>query len=85
MDPEELDSLADLTDEDVALLEACLAVEAWALRRECLFAQHLLLYDMFGHEQLCEALDRDDLPAVHVVAMDALGLLDVEPDPDEEQ
>lgn len=47
-------------------------------------AEHLLAYDMFGEAELCEAIERDDLAPRHWAAMYALGLLDVEPDPTDE-
>ena len=69
-------ALAGLTEEDMHLLNACLVVEHELLERECLMAQHLLAYDMFGEEELCEALERDDLDRRHLAAMYGLGLLD---------
>jgi hypothetical protein len=69
-------AVGEPSQDDWHLLNACLEVERWALRRECRMAQHLLLYEMFGEEELCEALGRDDLGPHQLSAMHRLVFLD---------
>ena len=82
LDPDELDSLADLTDDDRHLVNACLEVEAWVrpreIRREIKLVERLLAADMFGEEQIEDAIARGDVarhPREFLTLM-ALGLLD---------
>lgn len=82
LDADELDALADLTDDDVALLNACLAVERELLDEEWAQAAVLLAGGMFGEEEadarFDEALERDELGRIanEVIALMALGWLD---------
>ncbi len=79
---DELDSLADLTDDDVSLAEACMAVERQLLNREWRSVGLLLERDMFGAEEvdarLDEAIEQDELGRIagEVIALMQLGLLD---------
>ena len=94
LDPDELDALADLTEDDMHLTNACLEVEAWSLprevRRELRLVERALAAGLFGEEELEAALDtgsytgsREGLRGMQAVMR--LGLLDVEPDPEDEQ
>jgi hypothetical protein len=82
LDADELDSLADLTDDDVRLAEACMTVERQLLDREWEAVGVLLAGGMFGEEEadarLDEAMERDELGRIagEVIALMQLGLLD---------
>ena len=82
LDPDELASLAGLTEEDRHLVNACLEVEAWVrprqIRREIKLVERLLAADMFGEEEVDEVLESGDVVphAKELLALMALGLLD---------
>lgn len=82
LDPDEIDALADLTEEDMHLANACLAVENWSLPRECRrelrLVERLLTADMFGEEEVAEVIESGDVAAhaKELLALLALGLLD---------
>jgi hypothetical protein len=75
---DELDALADLTEEDMHLTNACLEVERDLLRRDFRRVERLLAADMFGEEEVDEVLERGDVVphAKELLALMALGLLD---------
>ena len=79
---DELESLADLTDDDRHLANACLELERELLNREWRSADRLLAGGMFGAEEadakLDEALENDELGRIagEVIALMQLGLLD---------
>ncbi len=79
---DELDALADLTEEDMHLTNACLEVERELLSQEWAAVKRLLARDMFGEEEadarLDDAMDRDELGAIagEVLALMSLGWLD---------
>lgn len=80
--PDELDALADLTEDDMHLANACLEVERELLNREWQAAGKLLAGHMFGEEEadakLDEAMEQDELGAIagEVLALMRLGWLD---------
>lgn len=76
--PDELDSLADLTEDDRHLANACLEVEASLLRRDFRHVERLLASGMFGEEEVDEVLESGDVGRVagELLALMALGLLD---------
>jgi hypothetical protein len=82
LDADELDALADLTEDDMHLVNACLAVERELLDEEWGSVAVLLAGDMFGEEEadarLDEAMERDELGRIagEVIALMQLGLLD---------
>jgi hypothetical protein len=75
---DELDSLADLTEEDMHLANACLEVERDLLRRDFRRVERLLAAGMFGEEEVDEVLESGDVGRVagELLALMALGLLD---------
>ena len=75
---DELDSLADLTEEDMHLANACIEVEASLLRCDFGRVERLLAAGMFGEEEVDEVLERGDIGPVagELLALMALGLLD---------
>jgi hypothetical protein len=73
--PDELDSLADLTEDDMHLANACLEVERQLAQQEFRWAERLLAGDLFGEEEVDEALERGDLDRRDIAAMWLLGLL----------
>ena len=77
LDADELDALADLSDDDMHLANACLSVERQLLRRDFRRVERLLAADMFGEEEVDEALERGDVVkhADEFLALMALGLL----------
>lgn len=94
LDPDELDALGDLTEDDMHLANACLEVDAWSLprevRRELRLVERALAADLFGEGELVKALETGSYAASReglrgMQALMRLGLLDVEPDPDDEQ
>lgn len=78
MDADELDSLADLSEDDMHLANACLEVERELLRRDFRRVERLLTADMFGEEEVDEVLESGDVVphAKELLALMALGLLD---------
>jgi hypothetical protein len=78
---EELDALADLTDDDRHLVNACLAVERELLDEEWESVAVLLAGDMFGEEEaedrLDEAMENDELGLIarEAIALISLGWL----------
>jgi hypothetical protein len=78
LDAAELDSLADLSEDDMHLANACLEVERELLRRDFRRVERLLASDMFGEEEVDEVLESGDVVphAKELLALMALGLLD---------
>jgi hypothetical protein len=82
LDADQLDSLADLTEDDMHLANACLAVERDLLNDGWRAVGLLLERGMFGEEEaearLDAALERDELGRIasEVIALMQLGLLD---------
>lgn len=82
MAPGDLDALAGLTDDDMHLANACLAVERELLDRDFRQVERLLAAGMFGEEEVDErfeaALERGELGAIagELIALERLGLLD---------
>ena len=80
--PDELDCLADISEDDMHLVNACLEVEAWMLKQEWAAADRLLAGGMFGADEadakLDEAMEHDNLGRIagEVVALMELGWLD---------
>jgi hypothetical protein len=80
LDYDERDALADLTDDDMHLANACLAVERELLDEEWEAVAVLLAGGMFGEEEaedrLDEAMENDELGRVadEVLALMRLGL-----------
>jgi hypothetical protein len=82
LDPDELEAFRDISDEDMHLANACLEVERWAkpreIRREIKLVERLLAADLFGEEEVTEAIERGEAlehPTEFLTLM-ALGLLD---------
>ncbi len=81
LDPDEQDALADLTEDDRQLVNACLVVERELLDGEWDAVAVLLAGDMFGEEEaddrLDEAMDSGELGRIagEVTALMALGWL----------
>jgi hypothetical protein len=81
LDADELDSLADLTDDDMHLANACLAVERELLNRDWRAVGLLLERGMFGAEEVDErfdaAVERGELGLIagEVLALMELGLI----------
>jgi hypothetical protein len=82
LDPDELDALTDITEDDMHLANACLSVERELLNSEWESVAVLLAGGMFGEEEadarFDEALERDNLGYIagEVIALMALGWLD---------
>lgn len=82
LDADQLSALADLTEDDRHLANACLAVERELLDAEWEQAAVLLAGGMFGEEEadrrFDEAVERDELGRIanEVIALMALGWLD---------
>lgn len=82
LDPDELDALADLTEDDMHLANACLEVERESLDQEWLWVRLLLKRGMFGVEEaeaeFDEAIENEEPDRVMtaLVALEQLGLLD---------
>lgn len=74
---DELAALADLSEEDMHLANACLEVERDLLRRDFRRVERLLAADMFGEEEVDEALERGDVGRVagELLTLMALNLL----------
>lgn len=75
---DELSALADLTEDDMHLANACLEVERDLLRRDFSRVERLLAAGMFGEAEVDEVLESGDVGRVagELLALLALGLLD---------
>ena len=74
---DELDALAGLTEDDMHLANACLEVEASLLRRDFRRVEPLLAADMFGEDEVDEALERVERGEAGRVASELLALMEL--------